>query len=133
MKKCPICDGNLQYTKKMTKHSYKGHTKSFEQSGDFCKSCGEGFLSPKDLRSTKEKIINFHRQVDHLLSTDELKRIRKKIGLKQQEASELFGGGIRAFSKYETAKSNQSKPLDILFRLMDNNTLCLDDIRKVAR
>ncbi len=132
MKNCPICGGELKYTIKIVTHTYKQHRKDFDQSGEYCVECGEGFLSPKDLKSTKEDIVNFRREVDHLLSTKELRRIRKKIGLKQQEASILFGGGIRSFSKYETAQINQNKSLDILFRLMDSNIISIDDIRKVA-
>ncbi len=132
MKTCPICGGEVQYATKNVTHSYKKHTQIFKQSGEYCNSCGEGFLSPKDLKSTKEDIVNFHRKIDQLLSTKELKRIRKKINLKQKEASILFGGGIRSFSKYETAQITQSKPLDILLRLIDQEKISIDDIRQVA-
>lgn len=52
--------------------------------------------------------------------------------LNQQEASALFGGGVHAFYKYETAEITQSKPLDILFRLLDQKKISLDDIKQVA-
>ena len=62
----------------------------------------------------------------------QLKRIRKKLHITQQDASEVFGGGIRAFHKYETAESTQSKPLDILLRLIDSNKISFDDVKSVA-
>lgn len=129
---CPICKGTLKNTTKTIVYKYKNHTKNIKQKGEYCTSCGESFLSPKDLKSTQKDIVNFKREVDHLLTTQELKRIRKKFHLTQKEASNLFGGGVRAFHKYETAEVTQSKPLDILFRLIDSNKITLEDIKQLS-
>jgi len=66
-----------------------------------------------------------------ILLTNELKKL-EKINLTQEDAATLFGGGIRAFHKYETAEATQSKPLDVLLRLIDSNKISLDDVRRVA-
>ena len=133
MKNCPICDGTIEYTSKVVSYTYKNNTKDIEQPREYCTLCNESFLSPKDLKATKEEIVNFHREVDHLLTTNEFKRIRKKTHLTQQDAAVLFGGGIRSFHKYETAEITQSKSLDILFRLIDANKISLEDIRTVTK
>ncbi|MEA1983011.1 MAG: type II toxin-antitoxin system MqsA family antitoxin [Campylobacterota bacterium] len=132
MTNCPICNGKVEYKTELTIYTYKEHSIKVEQPGEYCLECKEAFLSPKDLKSTKLEIANFKREIDHFLTTDELKRIRKKLHINQQEAATIFGGGIRAFHKYETAEVTQSKPLDILFRLIDSNTISFDDIKKVA-
>ncbi len=129
---CPICNGKIEIKSELTTYTYKSHSIELEQSGEYCLNCKEAFLSPKDLKSTKLKVANFKREVDHFLTTDELKRIRKKLHITQQDASEVFGGGIRAFHKYETAESTQSKPLDILLRLIDSNKISFDDVKSVA-
>jgi HTH-type transcriptional regulator/antitoxin MqsA len=133
MTHCPICSGPIEFTTKKVTYTYKEHTKEIEQSGDYCLNCKESFLSAKDLKSTQKDIANFKREVDNLLTTEELKRIRKRFHLSQQEASNLFGGGLRAFHKYETAQITQSKSLDILFRLIDSNKITLDDIKKAIQ
>ena len=132
MTNCPICNGTVEYKTQLTTYTYKTHSIEVEQSGEHCLECKETFLSPKDLKSTKLEIANFKREIDHFLTTDELKRIRKKLHLNQQEAATIFGGGIRAFHKYETAEVTHSKPLDILFRLIDSNKISFDDIKRVA-
>ena len=132
MTNCPICNGKVEYKSELTTYTYKDHSIEIEQSGEYCTECKEAFLSPKDLKSTKLKIANFKREVDHFLTTHELKRIRKKLHITQQDASQIFGGGIRAFHKYETAEITQSKPLDILFRLIDSDKISFDDIKDVA-
>lgn len=132
MTNCPICNGKVEYTTKPVSYNYKNHSTTINQSGHYCSQCSESFLSPKDLKATKKEITDFQRRIDHLLTTDELKKIRKKFNLTQEDAAIIFGGGIRAFHKYETAEATQSKPLDILLRLIDNNKISLDDIKRVS-
>ncbi|MDQ1263000.1 MAG: HTH-type transcriptional regulator / antitoxin MqsA, partial [Campylobacterota bacterium] len=119
MTNCPICNGKIEHTSKIITYEYKNHSVQINQLGEYCSECGESFLSPKDLKSSKKEIADFKREVDHLLKSDDLKRIRKKTNLTQEEAAVLFGGGIRAFHKYETGENIQSKPLDILLKLID--------------
>ncbi len=132
MTNCPICNGKVEYRTELITYTYKTHEIQIEQSGEYCLECKEAFLSPQDLKLTKLEIANFKRKIDHFLTTDELKRIRKKLHMNQQEAASIFGGGIRAFHKYETAEVTQSKPLDILLRLIDSNTISFEDIKRVA-
>ncbi len=132
MTNCPICNGQVEYTTKPVNYNYKNHNTTISQSGHYCTQCKESFLSPKDLKATKKEITDFQRKIDNLLTTDELKKIRKKFNLTQEDAAMIFGGGIRAFHKYETAEATQSKSLDILLRLIDTNKISIDDIKKVA-
>ena len=131
MENCPICNGKLEQQNKTIVYKYKNHSKEIVQPGKYCKECGEGFLSPADLKQSKKEIADFKREVDNLLTTEEIKRIRKKLRLTQEKASEFFGGGKRAFHKYETGEINQSKPLDILFRLLDKNKISINDLTKI--
>ncbi|PYB76990.1 type II toxin-antitoxin system MqsA family antitoxin [Rhizobium wuzhouense] len=52
---------------------------------------------------------------------EELRRIRKKLGLNQAQASALTGGGHNAFSRYETGKVIPSPAVVNLFRLLDRH------------
>ena len=76
MTNCPICSGEIKQTSKPTTYTYKNHSIELNQSGEYCTQCDEAFLSAKDLKSTKLEIANFKREIDHFLTTDELKRIR---------------------------------------------------------
>jgi len=128
MKICSVCSGKLIREERTTPYTYKEQTQEILQSGDYCVECGEGFLSPKDLKSSQKQIADFKRSVDHLLTTDEVRAIRKKLKLTQEKASELFGGGVRAFHKYEIGENTQSRPLDILLKLMDSGKVSVDDL-----
>lgn len=132
MNTCPVCEGSLKQEKRTTIYTYKKHTKEIVQSGEYCLECGEGFLSSKDLKDSQKEIADFKRGVDHLLTTDEVRAIRKKLKLTQEKASILFGGGIRAFHKYETGENTQSRPLDLLLKLMDSGKISVDDLQRIG-
>lgn len=129
MKKCPICDNNLEQNKKKVAFNYKNNTLNVMQQGLYCQLCDEMFLSPSDLKATKKEITDFKRSVDGYLQTQEIKKIRKKLKLTQKAAAEVFGGGQRAFYKYEAGEITQNKALDLLLRLFDKNKISIYDIQ----
>ena len=129
MTTCPICNGTIVQQSKEVTYNYKSHNIKVIENTSSCKRCGESFLSPKELKINQLQLTNFKRTIDNLLTTNEVKRIRKKLELTQKDASEIFGGGIRAFYKYETGENTQSKSLDILLRLIDTQKISLHNIR----
>jgi HTH-type transcriptional regulator/antitoxin MqsA len=64
-------------------------------------------------------MVAFKKEVDGLLTGAEVRALRKRLGLKQAEAAKVFGGGIVAFSKYESDDVTQSEAMDKLMRLVD--------------
>ena len=55
------------------------------------------------------------------ITPEEIRSIRRDLGLSQAEASELFGGGPRAFAKYEAGTVKPSASLIKLLRLLHSN------------
>jgi len=130
---CPICDGDLKQEIRIVEAEFKGVKFNYSQSGQWCSECGEGFLSPKDLENSKKGIADNKRIIDHRLVADDIKKFRKTNKLSQREASELFGGGPNAFSKYERGEIIQSKSTDVLMRLVSSKKISIDDIREVEQ
>jgi HTH-type transcriptional regulator/antitoxin MqsA len=56
-------------------------------------------------------------------------KVRKKLALDQREAAEIFGGGINAFSRYETGKTKPSLALIKLLKVLDRHPDLLDELR----
>lgn len=133
MKNCPLCNSKLIKMSILTPYSYKNATITLNQPQDYCEICHEGFLSHEDIRATKKELADFKRKQDGMLSSDEIRNIRKKVGLTQEKAAEIFGGGVRAFHKYETGEVIQSKPLDIVLKLLKQGIVDLGKIESVAR
>ena len=82
--------------------TYKGEVVRFEAlRGWYCPDCGESESTcVEDAQSFSDKIEKAMKEID-AGQAQELRLIRKRLGLKQSEAAAIFGGGINAFSEYE--------------------------------
>lgn len=58
-------------------------------------------------------------KIEDEISPDEIRHIRKNLGLSQVEAGELLGGGSRAFTKYENGSIKPSMAIVKLLRLLE--------------
>lgn len=75
-------------------------------------------------------MLAFNRQVNAAqVDPGYIASVRKKLGLDQREAAEIFGGGVNAFSRYETGKASPSIALIKLLRLLDRHPELLQEIR----
>jgi HTH-type transcriptional regulator/antitoxin MqsA len=131
LESCPVCGENIIRECRDILLSYKDNEVTIEQPGQYCIGCGESFFNSSDLAVTRKQRADFQREVDHLLKSDEIKEIRKKINLSQKKAGSIFGGGPMAFSKYERGIVKQTRSLDVLMRLISNNKISLADILEV--
>lgn len=118
MNKCPHCaNGSLSFGIKQQTHTYK--TKNFlvNQPGEWCDSCSEGVLSGAHIKATSKLIRDMQAKIDHLLTSEEVKQIRNRLGLTQKEAASICGGGPNAFSRYESGKATVSRATSNLLLL----------------
>jgi HTH-type transcriptional regulator/antitoxin MqsA len=124
---CPLCAaGTLREGSQARRLEYRGHVYEYTSRGAFCDHCHDGF--PEYDAPEEGEWRAFRDHVD-ALEAAELTRIRKKLGLTQQEAAKLTGGGKNAFSRYERG---QAKPMDAitnLFRVLDKHPEILREIR----
>lgn len=127
LEKCPYCDGKLIEQATTEKLKYRGKTLLIDMIGEYCPICIEGFQSPKDLKINEHNIELAKVKADQIIAKD-IARIRKKLKLTQTQASEIFGGGIRAFYKYENGLTNPPQTLVLLLDLLDQEKITLDEV-----
>jgi len=60
------------------------------------------------------------------LTGDDIKSIRKKLGLTQKEMAEKLGVGLKTFARYENFSVRQSKAMDNLLRILERYPEALD-------
>lgn len=115
---CPIC-GTGCLIEKNAKNAvtYKDQTAEIDSFFSVCDICGVEQADAEQLRKNKRKMIAFRKNVDGLLSGAEVAKLRNQLGITQVEASQIFGGGPTAFSKYESDDVAQSASMDRLLRL----------------
>ena len=90
-----------------------------------CESCGYSFATndqhDENVVATRAAYVAQRAAVKSekgLLTGAQLRAMREELGLSQKQASELFGGGPVAFSKYENEDVTQSVAMDRLVRLV---------------
>lgn len=117
-RQCPVCiTGELALFQEPDEIQYKGQTLPVEVEYAVCQQCGEEMILPDQIKRNDCCARDVWRKADGLLTGVEIVGLRKKLGLTQQEAANVFGGGANAFSKYERGEVMQSEGMDKLMRL----------------
>ena len=96
--------------------------------GWFCPICGDGWFeaeSSSRVSAAGDGLVLKVRELRH----QEVRRIRKKLGLTQKEAAAIFGGGPNAFSLYERGKIEPHTSTITLLNLLDRHPDLVDEIR----
>ncbi len=128
---CPLCECGVltarTYSDTFQHHGLDLSVDGLE--GYLCAACGADPIFEDQIRRNHLRVIDARRRADGLLTGAEIRALREHLGLTQKEASEVFGGGANAFSKYERGEVVQSVPMDRLLRLVDRYPPLLEDIK----
>ena len=130
--KCPSCAAaELVHDTRDMPYTYKGESTIIPTvTGDFCPACDESILNVVESRRTMSCMLEFNKQVNaSIVDPDFIASVRKKLALDQREASEIFGGGVNAFSRYETGKTKPSLALVKLLKVLDRHPDLLNEVR----
>lgn len=133
LRKCLNCDSRGVMT------HFEGQTFEIEYAGNKakvdglsgwrCGDCGEvefDAASAKRYAAAGDALVLRQRAKQ----SEEIRRIRRKLGLTQREAARLTGGGHNAFSRYERGEATPMAAVLNLFRLLDKHPNLLTDLRE---
>lgn len=130
--KCPVCGAAelIRDTRDLS-YTYKGETTAIARvTGDFCPACGESILNVAESERVMHAMGAFAKRVNAAaVDPGFIASVRKKLDLDQREAAEIFGGGVNAFSRYETGKTQPPLALVKLFKLLDRHPNLLREVR----
>jgi HTH-type transcriptional regulator/antitoxin MqsA len=112
--------------------TYKGVTTNFPAVGaDFCPACEEAVIDRDESVRFDAMVGEFVLKVNAaIVDPAYIATVRKKLALDQREAAELFGGGVNAFSQYETEKTKPPVSLVKLLKVLDRHPDLLDEVRR---
>ena len=130
--KCPSCAAaKLVHDTRDLPYTYKGESTVLPQvTGDFCPACDEHVLGVAQSRRTMKLMREFTKQVNaSIVDPEFIVSVRKKLDLDQREAAEIFGGGVNAFSRYETGKTKPPLALVKLLKVLDRHPDLLAEVR----
>ena len=115
---CKLCKSEDVRSLSSTENiSYKGLLLPVEMALSRCNGCEREFISKYQIMANDARIRDVKKKHDGLLTSGEIYSARVSLGLTQEQASIVFGGGKNAFSKYERAEVSQSLAMDKLVRV----------------
>jgi len=130
--KCPSCGAaELIHDTRDETYTYKGISTVIPAViGDYCPACAESIHGGAETERAMKEMGAFQRQVNAaFVPPSFITDIRKKLDLDQREAAEIFGGGVNAFSRYETGKTKPPLALVKLLKVLDKHPELLAEIR----
>ncbi len=130
--KCPVCGAaELLHDTRDLPCTYKGETTVIPSvTGDFCPACAESVLDASESERVMEAMRTFSKQINAaVVDPGFIAHVRKKLGLDQRTAAEIFGGGVNAFSRYENGRTRPPLSLVKLLKLLDRHPDLLNEIR----
>src|SRR5579859_7671508 len=112
--------------------TYRGESLTFDMPGWYTDVSDEGIHTGEDMKVSDRMLNRLKARAEGLLEPEEIRRIRKKLGLSQTAAGEIIGGGPRAFQKYEAGDLLPSRAISSALTLLDHNPEGLMILRSVT-
>jgi HTH-type transcriptional regulator/antitoxin MqsA len=105
--------------------TYRNESITFDMPGWYCDASDESIHTGADMKLSDRMLNRLKARIEGLLEPQEIRRIRKKLGLTQEQAGQLIGGGPRAFQKYETGDVLPSRAISSALVLLDHDPAAL--------
>jgi HTH-type transcriptional regulator/antitoxin MqsA len=109
--------------------TYRGESITVDMPGWYGDEPDQGVFDPEDMKVSDRALNRLKVRTEGFLEPEEIRRIRNKLGLSQEAAGELIGGGPRAFQKYETGDSLPSRAISSALTLLDHDPKALDVLK----
>jgi HTH-type transcriptional regulator/antitoxin MqsA len=109
---------------------YKGRSTTFMMGGWYPPPGvkAESLHSGKDMKASDAALARLKAEAGDMLRPDQVRAIRRKLKLSQRKASEILGGGPRAFQRYESGEVATSAPMSKLLKLLANDPRRLKEL-----
>lgn len=112
--------------------SYRGRSVTVDMPGWYRDGADESVHDRYDMRVSDRALVTLKAQAQHLLTPDQVREIRTRLGLSQSEAGRILGGGPRGFQKYESGEVMTSRAMTNLLQALARHPEDLDRIRADA-
>lgn len=116
---CPACEqGTLHAEHSFVNQTIGNASASVAHHIHWCDACGLEITTPEDARENARAMRAAERQVQGKLTGAQIAELRKSLGLTQEVAGRVFGGGPVAFCKYEKDDLSPTDAMDNLLWLI---------------
>ena len=129
MLKCPNCGVSpLVHATRDMVYTYRGKSTTIpDVVADYCSGCREVVCTLGEEEHYGELIKDFRKQVD-LEAGQDIRNMRKKLGLTRQKADELFADEPGEFARFEDGRADAPAALVKMLRLLGAHPQLLDEV-----
>lgn len=120
------CGGDFMPVASTIEVTIRGVTVEVEQDELHCDSCGEIRVPLENAERAEDEAAHLVRGELGLLQPDEIRALRDRLGLTQEELENALGLGAKTAVRWETGRVMQSKATDNLLRLIDRDPTAID-------
>jgi len=118
---CPETGAPMHRNARPMTLTYKDRSITFEMPGWYCTESEESTHTGEDMKVSDRMLNLLKARVEGLLEPEQIRSIRKKLGLSQADAGQVIGGGPRAFQKYEAGDLLPSRAISSALLLLDHD------------
>jgi HTH-type transcriptional regulator/antitoxin MqsA len=109
--------------------TYRGASITIDMPGWYSDASDEAIHTGEDMKVSDRALNRLKAREQGLPMPEEIRRVRDKLGLSQEAAGELIGGGPRAFQKYEAGDLLPSRAISSALALLDHDPLSLSVLK----
>lgn len=119
---CNVCGSEMIKCSDPIEEDFRGEELTISGIEHYkCSSCDEIVFDAVEGKKFDKALREQYAKNADLLSPGEIKAVRKKLGLNQQEFQRMLGVSSPSVSRWENGKVPQSKPVDLLIRAYDDS------------
>lgn len=99
--------------------TYRDRSVVIDMPGWYAEGVGDGIHDGEDMKVSDRALHRLKAEAEGLLLPEDIRRIRRKLGLSQRDAGLVIGGGPNAFQKYEAGDIVASQAISSALRMLD--------------
>ena len=127
---CPTSGHRMLRDVRQMTLRHKGESETVDMPGWYCEVCGESVHSGDDMKVSNQALYRMKARAQGLLEPEEVRRIRKRLGLTQKAAELLIGVDPGAFRKYESGAELVSGAVSGMLILLERDPDGLNVLRE---
>jgi HTH-type transcriptional regulator/antitoxin MqsA len=119
LESCPICGATVTSVTGPIDVGLGARRVMVEAEHLACTECGERFHPPGQVDALQREAAAESRRQDRLLTPDEIRQVRERLGMSQAAFERLLGVGAKTVVRWERGTVSQNRTTDALIRLVD--------------
>ena len=116
---CCECGHEMRLTNEPMKETYRGEEIVVDGIERWsCDGCGNYVISAENASRFSRGLAEAYAKKHRMLAPSEIRETRHSLGLSQKQFEAMLGVTSPSVSRWESGKVQQSKPVDLLIRLI---------------